>query len=259
MLFDSCRKCRSSRVELQKRLFGSNLKVTQDCLRCNRQSEWSSQPFLAATPAGNLLLSAAILFGGQGPNEVLCLLNSMGVTTHSVRSFFIHPEKYLLPAVERTWDEHVHDLHRMLNETGTPLIIGGDGRADSPGYSAKYGSYTAQKLNHNKIIHLQLAQNNEVKNSGHMELEGFKRMMSSLRVAGLTVEKVVTDRHRQLAKYVREQELDVLHMFEVSKRRLTSSQRRRVSKKWGTGREASTITYTGVPQSTTNKEEDHER
>ena len=39
-----------------------------------------------------------------------------------------------------------------------PLIIGGDGRADSPGHSAKYGSYGILDLTTNKVINMQLVQ-----------------------------------------------------------------------------------------------------
>ncbi len=48
-----------------------------------------------------------------------------------------------------------------------------------------------------------------------MELEGFKRMMGSLREADLNVNKLVTDRNRSLAKYVRENKPTILHMYDV--------------------------------------------
>ena len=38
------------------------------------------------------------------------------------------------------------------------LVIGGDGRSDSPGHSAKYGSYSMLELNLNKIVDIQLVQ-----------------------------------------------------------------------------------------------------
>lgn len=59
------------------------------------------------------------------------------------------------------------------------------------------------------------SQSNEVKNSNNMELEGFKRMLKKLKKADLGIGKLVTDRHRQLAKYVREEQPDILHMYDV--------------------------------------------
>ena len=38
------------------------------------------------------------------------------------------------------------------------MSIGGDGRADSPGHSAKYGSYGIIDLDDNKVLHIELVQ-----------------------------------------------------------------------------------------------------
>ena len=38
----------------------------------------------------------------------------------------------------------------------TKLILGGDGRADSPGHCTKYGSYTVMKLHKHAVIDVQL-------------------------------------------------------------------------------------------------------
>lgn len=48
-----------------------------------------------------------------------------------------------------------------------------------------------------------------------MELEGYKRVHSELTSNGLIIDKLVTDRHRQLAKYVREETPEILHMYDV--------------------------------------------
>ena len=39
-----------------------------------------------------------------------------------------------------------------------PLTLGDDGRADSPGHSAKYSTYTTMELEANVVIGLQLVQ-----------------------------------------------------------------------------------------------------
>ena len=49
-------------------------------------------------------------------------------------------------------------LLNKLKEKQQGLVIGGDGRSDSPGHSAKYGSYSMLELNLNKIIDIQLVQ-----------------------------------------------------------------------------------------------------
>ena len=49
-------------------------------------------------------------------------------------------------------------LLNKLVEKQQGLILGGDGRSDSPGYSAKYGSYSMLELNINKIVDIKLVQ-----------------------------------------------------------------------------------------------------
>lgn len=41
---------------------------------------------------------------------------------------------------------------------GRHLTIGGDGRADSPGHSAKYGTYTMLDVHQNKVLHVETVQ-----------------------------------------------------------------------------------------------------
>ena len=43
-------------------------------------------------------------------------------------------------------------------EENKGLELGGDGSADNPGHSAKYGSYSIIELNKNKAIDLKLVQ-----------------------------------------------------------------------------------------------------
>ena len=50
------------------------------------------------------------------------------------------------------WETKQSALLAQCRTIGTPLIIRGDGRADSPGHSAKYGSYGIIDLTTNKVI-----------------------------------------------------------------------------------------------------------
>ena len=61
-------------------------------------------------------------------------------------------------AIEKEWKKERKQIKQQLLNDGKPLIIGGDGRADSPGHSAKFGTYTAIDLISNKIVDIQLVQ-----------------------------------------------------------------------------------------------------
>ncbi|KAL3188280.1 hypothetical protein MRX96_003606 [Rhipicephalus microplus] len=81
----------------------------------------------------------------------------------------------LLPAVHKLWEREQHSLLNSLMRTGAQLS--GDSRTDSPGYSAKYGTYSLLDTSLNRITDMQLVQSNEVTSSSAMELEGLKRAL----------------------------------------------------------------------------------
>ena len=115
---------------------------------------WTGQPRIKDTPAGNILLSASILYSGATPAKVLRMMSHMRVACISDRTFFLHQNRYLEPSIVSVWSEHQSKLLTQCKAQGTALSIGGDGRADSPGHSAKYGSYGIIDLKTNKVYTL---------------------------------------------------------------------------------------------------------
>ena len=74
------------------------------------------------------------------------------------------------------------------------------------GHSAKYGPYAAVDLERNKILDVQLVESNEVKSLYHMELEGLQRIIKLFNRLQVKVRALVTDRHRQIAAWLRKLE-----------------------------------------------------
>ncbi|KAM7306375.1 uncharacterized protein ISCGN_010093 [Ixodes scapularis] len=105
---------------------------------------------------------------------------------------FIVPLSRLLQLLA-VWKAEQAQLVQGLQ--GKTLCLAGDGRADSPGYSAKYGTYSLMEMNLKRIIHFELVQSTEVKPSSHMEKEGLRRGLDNLLNEGLIVGTLVTDRH----------------------------------------------------------------
>ncbi|ELT92852.1 hypothetical protein CAPTEDRAFT_78515, partial [Capitella teleta] len=106
-------------------------------------------------------------------------------------------------------------------------------RADTPGHCAKYGTYSFMELNLNRILDVQVVpsiifsepiqymfdyiclQSNEVRGSYHMEKEGLIRCLDTVMGHDLQIGTIVTDRHRQIAKFIREELQGVIHRFDV--------------------------------------------
>ena len=160
-LFLVCPQCNGNAVGEVTHTKGSLILVKQSCVHkpsCGFKRQWQSQPYIHDIPAGNLILSAGILFAGASPKKVLRVLSSANVATISYSTFMRHQRLYLQPAIVSTWQKQSQEIVTRLQEDGQPLVIGGDARSDSPGHTAKYSSYTFMELTSKKIIHVELVQ-----------------------------------------------------------------------------------------------------
>lgn len=75
VLFDKCEKCGRGHTLIKKNIVGSFIRIRQSCKYCDHVREWNSQPFVKNIPAGNILLSAAILYSGGLPAQVANIIN----------------------------------------------------------------------------------------------------------------------------------------------------------------------------------------
>ena len=66
----------------------------------------------------------------------------------------------MLPVVSKSWTEHQDSVMSFLAGETVKLI--GDGRCDSPGHSAKYGTYTMMDASTGLIIDHEVVQVSEV-------------------------------------------------------------------------------------------------
>lgn len=115
---------------------------------------------MGTIPEVNLLLSAAILLNGCQVEQSFRIFNTIGCSSTKSTTFYNHQKTYMyiFPAIFEVWDLKKQSFLQQLSEDKTRLTLGGDGRADSPGHSAKYGTYTKMELNHKTILDIQLVQ-----------------------------------------------------------------------------------------------------
>ncbi|KAM7312877.1 uncharacterized protein ISCGN_009781 [Ixodes scapularis] len=211
-LLKRCPDCFSMATEVSFRCIGSMVRATITC-SAGHSSIWESQPRCHGKPEGNILMCSGILFSGGCPTKMLRLFDIMGVAHIHSSQFYEYQRCYLLPAVMDVWTAEQQDLVQSLG--GRSLRLAGDGRSDSPGYSALYGTYSLLETTLNRIIHLELVKSTEVKSSCHMELEGLTRALLHLEELGLTVEVIVTDRHVQVSAYMKREHPLVQHRFDL--------------------------------------------
>ncbi len=61
-------------------------------------------------------------------------------------------------AVSNVWMRQQIQFIEVIQAFDEPLVIGGNGRCDSPGHSAKYGAYNLMELRHNVVVDVELVQ-----------------------------------------------------------------------------------------------------
>ena len=86
------------------------------------------------------------------------MLEFMNVASISARTFYRHARSYVDPVIIQQWREHQLQLMSSLREKEDGLVLAGNGRCDSPGYSAKFGSYTLMEQQVNRVADFQLVQ-----------------------------------------------------------------------------------------------------
>jgi len=101
-------------------------------------------------------LQENLFFAGAIPSKILRVMDFCGLQSISLSTFYRHQKAFLLRTVSNIWEREESILLNTLSTK--PLLLGGDGRNDSMGHSAKYGSYTLMELEENKIINIQLVQ-----------------------------------------------------------------------------------------------------
>ncbi|XP_057217923.1 uncharacterized protein LOC130571156 [Triplophysa rosa] len=195
-LFDTCPICRA-KSDVQQHRFGTYVAFIQLCPKCTYNRKWQSQPLVGSTPIGNLLLSAATYFTGGSFFQIQKICKAMELQIFQYDTFWRHCRSFLEPAVVHKWRSEQQKMFHKLQQGGT-IAVAGDMRADSPGHSAKYGSYSVMHMDSNTILDLQLVQRNEVGGSSHMEKDGLKRCLDLLESNGFSVDYIVTDRHPQI-------------------------------------------------------------
>ena len=95
------------------------------------------------------------------------------------------------------------------------LDLLGDGRCDSPGFSAKYGTYTVMDSITNYILDFHVSHCKMAGNSHAMELDGLKNVLRRFDDQKIPISSLTTDRHKQVRAFLRKMRKDIDHQFDV--------------------------------------------
>jgi len=239
-----CFNCKAENPKVSMRQNGTMVTVTQECSKC-KGYVWNLQPYLphGKFPSGNMMLSLAVLMAGASISKILLVFRHMGLCCYTARTFFSHQRSFLFPTVISHWELYRTGLVSKLKSM-KDVVWSGDGRFDSMGHAAKYGVYTMFCTTIMKVVQFEIVQANETGGSQQTELEGAKRCFNYLQQLGLTISVFISDRHRGIAKWIRETCRQTTHYYDiwhvarsVTKKLLSASKEKgcEVIKEWTKG------------------------
>ena len=213
-LMKFCPRCGSpvNSDEIQERENeGSQFSVKLSCLSgCN--FIWQSQPSIPGVKGeGNLALSAGLFFSGIQFSKFQQFSSAINLNSIGENCYYTLRDKYVFPVIDTHWEKEQTRVINTLKDRVDPVTLAGDGRCDSPGHSAKYGTYTMLDVVSDQVVDFKVVSVCEVKNSNAMEKKGFIDTLNTIEEAVVRVAGVSTDSHPQIKKYMREEQKDKKH------------------------------------------------
>ena len=122
-------------------------------------------------------------------------MDVINVSFISHTTFNTIQKKYLFLTIVYTTNRQL--IINNAAEKGDINLLG-DGRCDSPGYNAKYGTYTFLDKNSGLILNFNILHVRIAGNSAHMEVDGLKQVLEHLEGHGLQISSLTTDQHKQI-------------------------------------------------------------
>ncbi|KAH7934292.1 hypothetical protein HPB49_024488 [Dermacentor silvarum] len=229
-LLTTCKVCGQAVGDISSKVVGTLLIVEGMCDK-EHMLQWRSQPLVRGSGAGNILLAAGVLFSGCAVAATLRCLNSIGVQTITERTFYNYQRAYLLPAINELFHRKQAEMASEL--AGLQVDLAGDGRCDSPGYSAKYMTYSVLSMQNGCILHteqVQVGESPEVPNSVSMEKQGLAKCLMGVEKLGIRIRSLTTDRHPGVNRYCRVEKPEIKHWSE--KKLLAASRTHQVITPW---------------------------
>ena len=176
--------------------------------------KWQSQPTINGSGAGNMLLSAAILFSGNTYVRISEMFSMLKVQMFSEPMYYKIQKAVLFPKLNTVYKRYRNDIYQKCAIRKDNNLIG-DGRCDSPGYSAKYGTYTLMSTDVNKIIDFHVVHVVTAGNSCRMEKKGLQVLLDKMSSREVTVSTLTTDRHVQIRSFMKKVHPEICHQFDV--------------------------------------------
>lgn len=212
-LFESCFTCKQPMFIHTTDANGSLLRIIGTCVN-GHENSWESQPCIRKVPRIDMVTAAATLCVGNTYGHIKETMDASKIQWMSKRRYYDIQKQLLLPSINKVYCKEQEAILVRLVCSG-PVNLSGDSRCDSPGYSAKYGTYTVMDPTRDEVVAFEVVHVSEAGNSNRMEKHGMVKVLERLEWDGVEIRSLTTDRHKQVRKYLRTEKEDIVHQFDV--------------------------------------------
>ena len=213
-LLSFCQICRAH-AYIQKVVYkGCAVTVSLLC-SSNHETTWTSMPKINGMFAGNLLVPAAILFTGETYTRFKEICDAIGLKCIGKSYYHRIQTHYLFPCIHKIYKTVRGVLIAKITGERPSLDLSGDARCDSPGYGAKYSTYSLMDTVTNQVIHFHVTHVGQAGNSAKMEKVGLIKLLEKIETLGVEPRSITTDRHPGVTKYLREDRPDIIHQYDI--------------------------------------------
>lgn len=198
-LFNFCmdKGCNMPITEVFEKFVGCTLEIRWRC-KAGHCGDWVSSKMVNRVYVNNIHTAASILFTGNSFCKISLFAKSLQLPFISSSTFLNYQRKYLAPQVHHLWKSVQESMFEVLGNQ--PVVVSGDGQMDSPGFCAKYCTYSLMHATLDYILQVEVVdvRQSQLK-SVVMEKVGCERALNAL-MSKLNIQELVTDASGQIIK-----------------------------------------------------------
>merc|ERR1712179_879157 len=139
---------------------GAAVKILSTC-NDGHKEEWLSSKPVKGVPLVNLLIVCYAFFSGLNWAQFKAFCDKIGLLMISTSTFYRYLTNLIYRCTYEFWlreqAQSINSLLRTGEDTGQGVRVAGDGRFDSPGWSARYCNYFIQDLASRKVVAFMVA------------------------------------------------------------------------------------------------------
>ena len=230
-LFRYCPQCGAHCRVTKVWLKGFAFSIGYQCSGLSQhEGTWHSSPINKKYFDINLKLPAMATMCGLGYTLLENVMAGLRIPYITHGGFYKNIKLNLYPVIVRKWNAMRTSIIQKLVSGGKSCDVAGDGHFDSPGWTAKYCTYSIMDIDTGAIIDFFIAQRGMY--FGDLEMESAKEVLSNLVNSGLKINRFVTDENNKISKMVRENFKTIVHCLDIwHKARLLKKKLTKLAKK----------------------------